>query len=79
MKRHISDRFCATLWCSVAGFRTLGEVNMKLIFMSFTGKFGHQGDYMKNCCHFLNQFIFVSLFVYFCLCCFIVCLSALLF
>ena len=26
---------------------------------------------MKNCCHFLNQFIFVSLCVYFCLCCFI--------
>ena len=77
MKRHMSDGFCATLWCGVAGFRTLGEVNMKLIFMSFTGKFGHQGDYMKNCCHFLNQFIFVSLFVYFCLCCVIVCLSAL--
>ena len=32
---------------------------------------------MNNCCHFLYQFIFVSLFVYFCLCCFIVCLSAL--
>ena len=44
---------------------------MKLIFVSFTGQFDHQGDYMKNCCHFLNQFIFVSLFVYFCLCCFI--------
>ena len=30
VKRHISDRFCATLWCCVTGFRTLGEVNMKI-------------------------------------------------
>ena len=35
---------------------------MRLIFMSFTGQFGH----------FLNQFIFVSLFVCFCVCSFIV-------
>ena len=30
VKRHIPDRFCATLWCCVTGFRTLGEVNMKI-------------------------------------------------
>ena len=42
---------------------------MKLIFVSFTGQFDHQGDYMKNCCHFLNQFrclfIFVCVFLLF--------------
>ena len=42
---------------------------MKLIFVSFTGQFDLQGDYMKNCCHFLNQFrclfIFVCVFLLF--------------